>query len=95
MLFRSRVVWATVSGSEPSSTTSIDNFGVPNGQLAIDDKDILVGCQARLCKLNKVDQSVDLVSATLFEKETNVIWITLGKVRYALTSVNGKLSLLK
>ena len=90
-----RVVWATVSGSEPSSTTSIDNFGVPNGQLAIDDKDILVGCQARLCKLNKVDQSVDLVSATLFEKETNVIWITLGKVRYALTSVNGKLSLLK
>ena len=90
-----RVVWATVSGSEPSSTTSIDNFGVPNGPLAIDDKDILVGCQARLCKLNKVDQSVDLVSATLFEKETNVIWITLGKVRYALTSVNGKLSLLK
>ena len=90
-----RVVWATVSGSEPSSTTSIDNFGVPNGPLAIDDKDILVGCQARLCKLNKVDQSVDLVSATLFEKETNVIWITLGKARYALTSVNGKLSLLK
>jgi hypothetical protein len=44
---------------------------------------------------NIVDQSVDLVSATLFEKETNVIWITLGKVRYALTSVNGKLSLLK
>ena len=90
-----RVVWATVSGSEPSSTTSIDNFGVPNGPLAIDDKDILVGCQSRLCKLNKVDQSVDLVSATLFEKEANVIWITLGKVRYALTSVNGKLSLLK
>ena len=90
-----RVVWATVSGSEPSSTTSIDNFGTPNGPLAIDDKDILVGCQDRLCKLNKVDQSVDLVSATLFEKETNVIWITLGKARYALTSVNGKLSLLK
>ena len=90
-----RVVWATVSGSEPSSTSSIDNFGVPNGPIAIDDKDVLVGCQARLCKLNKVDQSIDLVSSTLFEKEANVVWITLGKVRYALTSVNGKLSLLK
>ena len=94
MLFRS-VVWATVSGSEPSSTSSIDNFVVPNGPIAIDDKDVLVGCQARLCKLNKVDQSIDLVSSTLFEKEANVVWITLGKVRYALTSVNGKLSLLK
>ena len=90
-----RVVWATVSGTDPSSTTSIDNFGVPFGPIAIDDKDLLIGCQARLCKLNKFDQSVDLVSTALFEKEANVLWITLGKARYALTSVNGKLSLLK
>jgi hypothetical protein len=90
-----RVVWATVSGTEASSTTSIDNFGTPLGALAIDDKDILVGCESRLCVLNKIDQSVDLVSTALFERETNILWITLGKVRYALTSVNGKLSLLK
>lgn len=90
-----RVAWATISGSDPASTTSIDNFGTPLGPIAIDDKDILVGCEGRLCKLNKIDQSVDLVSSALFEKETNVVWLTLGKVRYALTSINGKLSLLK
>lgn len=90
-----RVVWSTVSGTAPSSTTSIDNFGTPMGPIAVDDKDILTGCENRLCVINKVDQSVDLVSTALFEKETNVLWITLGKTRYALTSVNGKLSLLK
>ncbi len=87
--------WAVISNSDPVVSASSDSYGTPTGALAIDDKELLFGCEERLCKISKLDQSAHLVSNAKLNLKSDAVWITINKVRYALTSVNAKLTLLK
>ncbi len=87
--------WAVISNSDPAVNASSDAYGTPIGALAIDDKELVFGCESRLCKISKLDQSIHLVSNAKSDVKSDVVWITINKVRYALTSVNAKLTLLK
>ena len=90
-----KINWAVISNSDPVIAASSDAYGTPIGALAIDDKDLIFGCEARLCKISKLDQSIHLVSNAKMDKKSDAVWITINKVRYALTSINAKLTLLK
>lgn len=90
-----KINWAVISNSDPVVSASSDAYGTPIGALAIDDKELLFGCEERLCKISKLDQSAHLVSNAKLNLKSDAVWITINKVRYALTSVNAKLTLLK
>lgn len=90
-----KINWAVISNSDPVIAASSDAYGTPIGALAIDDKDLIFGCEARLCKISKLDQSIRLISNAKMDKKSDAVWITINKVRYALTSINAKLTLLK
>jgi hypothetical protein len=74
-------------------TTS--EYGIPNTPITIDDKTIMFGCESRLCALNKVYGSVNLISSGSVQSGATSSWITINKIRYAVAGVSGKLTLLK
>ena len=74
-------------------TTS--DYGIPNSPVVIDEKNIMFGCQLRLCSLNKTNRSALLISKGTVQAGAQSSWITLNKLRYAVAGVSGKLTLLK
>lgn len=87
--------WAVISNTDPIISAASDAYGTPKGALAIDDKELIFGCEGRLCKISKLDQSIHLISNAKSDLKSDAVWITINKVRYALASVNSKLTLLK
>ncbi len=87
--------WAVISNTDPIISAASDAYGTPKGALAIDDKELIFGCEGRLCKISKLDQSIHLISNAKSDVKGDAVWITINKVRYALASVNSKLTLLK
>jgi hypothetical protein len=63
--------------------------------MAIDEKNVLFGCELRLCALNRANKSIALVSRNQIVKNGKASWITINKTRYALAGVSGKLTLFK
>jgi hypothetical protein len=84
-----------VLGANTFTDVTTSEYGIPNSPLAIDDKTIMFGCQLRLCALNRVNGSVDLISSASVQSGSTSSWITLNKIRYAVAGVSGKLTLLK
>jgi hypothetical protein len=63
--------------------------------MAIDDRSVLIGCELRLCEVNRANKSISLVSKNQLERDSASSWITLNKIRYALAGVSGKLTLFR
>ncbi len=87
---RSKVVTAS-----SSTTFTSGNFGIPNSSMAIDDRSILIGCELRLCEVNRTNKSISLISRNQLARDAASSWITLNKIRYALAGVSGKLTLFR
>jgi hypothetical protein len=87
---RTKVVTAS-----SSTTFTSGNFGIPNSSIAIDDRSVLIGCELRLCEVNRANKSISLVSRNQLAKDSASSWITLNKIRYALAGVSGKLTLFR
>jgi hypothetical protein len=87
---RTKVVTAS-----SSTTFTSGNFGIPNSSMAIDDRSVLIGCELRLCEVNRANKSISLVSKNQLERDSASSWITLNKIRYALAGVSGKLTLFR
>lgn len=95
-----QIRWTMLSKPFNISTVKTDNYGTPSEHLATDGKNILFGCQDRLCVLDTskkpLDQSaIHLVKSTQGSELNQNAWVLINKIKYALTAVNGKLSLLK
>lgn len=72
-----------------------DEFGTLNSSISADEKMVLFSCELRLCAVNKTSKAVNLVSKNTIQKGAQVNWITVGKTKYAMAGVSGKLTLLK
>ena len=72
-----------------------DDHGFLSGPLAEDATAALFGCEQRLCTMDKKSQQVRLVVDKEIPKGALSAWITIGKVRYALVGVDGKLTLFR
>ena len=90
-----QISWSEVNPISDPITAGTDYFGIPNAPISLGDRSILFKCANRLCALNKTDQSISLVSGGNFDNSARSEWIIINKVRYALTSYSGKLTLFK
>ncbi len=89
-----QIRYQTLPATKFTDVTTSD-YGIPNSPVAIDEKNIMFGCQLRLCSLNKTNRSALLISKGTVQAGSQSSWITLNKVRYAVAGVSGKLTLLK
>ena len=90
-----QISWSEVNPISDPITAGTDYFGIPNAPISLGDRSILFKCANRFCALNKTDQSISLVSGGNFDNSARSEWIIINKVRYALTSYSGKLTLFK
>jgi hypothetical protein len=72
-----------------------DDHGFLSGPLAEDAKSALFGCQLRLCTMDKKSQEVELVVDQEISSNAISAWIYIGKTRFAVIGVNGKLTLFR
>jgi hypothetical protein len=72
-----------------------DDHGFLSGPLAEDANTSLFGCERRLCAMEKKSLEVKLVVDQEIAKGAVSSWITLGKDRYAVVGVDGKLTLFR
>ena len=90
-----QIQWSKVGVDLSPSTSRSDFFGVPSAPVAVDDLGLIFGCQDRLCYLNKMDQTINLISTASIADSKSATWITLNKIKYALIASGGKLSLFR
>ena len=72
-----------------------DEFGTLHSSISADEKMILFSCELRLCVVNKSNKVINLVSKNSIQKGAQINWVTVGKTKYAIAGVSGKLTLFK
>ena len=72
-----------------------DEFGTLHSSISADEKMILFSCELRLCVVNRSNKVVNLVSKNSIQKGAQINWVTVGKTKYAIAGVSGKLTLFK
>ena len=90
-----QVQWSRMDSVAPPSTSKTEYFGTPSAPVAVDNSGIIFGCQDRLCVYNKNDQTINLISSATVKDSKSATWITINKVKFALASSAGKLTLFR
>jgi hypothetical protein len=80
---------------ELPGSRDVDNYGTPGSPLVIDDKGLLFGCEKRLCAVNNSASNSKLVNGAILDGVKDGAIVAINKVRYAVTSINKKLMLVK
>lgn len=78
----------------PNSAT-VESYGTPGSPLVIDSKGLLFGCEKRLCSIGTSGTTPKLVNGALLDGVKKSATLTINKLRYAVTSINKKLVLIK
>jgi hypothetical protein len=84
-----------IDEDETPKSRAIELFGTPGAPLVIDSKGIVFGCEKRLCSANNSNISPKLVNGAILDGVKDSGTLTVEKVRYAVTSINKKLVLVK
>lgn len=91
--------WVNLTSPTKINVVDTGNFGVPGAPMSVDYKSFAFGCGTRICSadLNSTTQSppIKLVTNSLKSGYFQSDWVTINKIRYAVASVDGKLSFLK
>lgn len=94
-----QIRWDNLSDFSPPATITSDGYGLPTSPLSIDNQTLAFGCQGRICttELKPVigRTTISLVSNFQSPDAIDSDWVTVNKVRYAVASVAGKITLLK
>jgi hypothetical protein len=77
------------------NSARVEEFGTPGSPIVIDNKGLLFGCEKRLCSLGNSAASAKLVNGALLDGVKESATLTINKVRYAVTSINKKLVLIR
>ena len=86
-----QVKFASLENVEFPGTISASSYGRPQAPLAIDSKGISFGCENRLCSSSTTNPAVKLANGAISSSTSGAIAI-INKLRYSITSINGKLS---
>jgi hypothetical protein len=84
-----------IDNDETPEGREVDNYGTPGSPLVIDDKNIIFGCEKRLCSAGNASTTPKLMNGAILDGVKDGAIVTINKVRYALTSINKKLVLVK
>lgn len=94
-----QIRWDNLSDPSPPVTITSDGYGLPTSPLSIDNRTLVFGCLGRICttELKPVagKATISLVSNFQSPDAIESDWVTVNKVRYAVASVAGKLTLLR
>ena len=90
-----QISWGLITPISTSVSISAKNYGAPTAPISIGDKFVLFNCASRLCAINRSSQFISLVSTKNFDNSARSEWITINKIRYVVSSSDGKLSLFK
>ena len=90
-----QISWGLITPISTSISISAKNYGAPTAPISIGDKFVLFNCASRLCAINRSSQIISLVSTKNFDNSARSEWITINKIRYVVSSSEGKLSLFK
>ena len=94
-----QIRWVNIAAPTVVNSMTTGIFGTPSAPSSIDGNSLLFGCAGRICSAtldsDVAKQAIKLASNQPSAPGSDVIWITLKKVRYALASVDRKLTLLK
>ena len=94
-----QIRWMNLDADSRINTVNPDNYGAPSTPMSVDTKTMIFGCQTRVCSLDlnagAISPSMKLVSGVRNSSRADVSWLVLNKVRYAVTSISGKLALVK
>ena len=95
-----QIHWALLSNPAQVNSMTTESFGTPGEHMLLDGKTIIFGCQDRLCSLDTTklalgQNAIHLVTSAQGSDTTQNAWVVVKKIKYLLTSVGGKLSLLK
>ncbi|HUW88610.1 MAG TPA: fibronectin [Candidatus Paceibacterota bacterium] len=94
-----QIRWDNVSDPTLPVTLTTENYGLPNAQLSIDTRTLIFGCQSRLCAADLssagAKNSIHLISNVRGTLTQDSAWVRVNKVRYAVVSVAGKISLVR
>ena len=94
-----QIRWDNLSDQSPPVTITSEGYGLPTAPLSIDNRTLAFGCQERICT-TELKPAAGKASISLVSNSQNPVaiesdWVTVNKVRYAVASVAGKLTLLK
>jgi hypothetical protein len=94
-----QIRWDNVSDSALPITLTTEGYGLPNAQLAVDSRTLIFGCQSRVCAVDLnatgAGGAIHLVSNAQGASLADSAWVRVNKVRYAVLSVAGKISLFR
>ena len=94
-----QIRWMNLDGDSRINTVVPDNYGAPASPMSVDTKTMIFGCQTRICSLDlnaaALKPTIKLVSGVRNNSRADASWVVLNKVRYAVTSISGKLALIK
>lgn len=93
-----QIRWDNLSDQSPAVTITSDGYGLPTAPLSIDNQTLAFGCQGRICttELKPISKTpIRLVSNYQNPVAVESDWVMVNKIRYAVASVAGKLTLLK
>lgn len=94
-----QIRWENLSDNSPPVTLTSDGYGLPTSPLSIDNRTLTFGCQDRICTTELKSTAgrgpINLVSNFQSPVPIDSEWVTVNKVRYAVASVAGKLTLLR
>jgi hypothetical protein len=90
-----QIRFLVIDQDESPGSREVDQFGTPGSPLVIDNKGILFGCEKRLCSANSTASTPKLMNGAVLDGVKDGAIITINKVRYAATSINRKLVLVK
>ncbi len=84
-----------VDEDEIPSSQEVEILGTPGAPLFIDSKGIVFGCEKRLCSASNSNVSPKLVNGAILDGVKDSATLVVEKIRYAVTSFNKKLVLVK
>jgi hypothetical protein len=90
-----QIRFQVIDNDETPEGREVDNYGTPGSPLVIDDKSILFGCEKRLCSAGNASTTPKLMNGAILDGVKDGAIVTINKVRYAVTSINKKLVLVK
>ena len=90
-----QIRFLVIDEDESPEGREVDSYGTPGSPLVIDDKSILFGCEKRLCAASNSSTNPKLMNGAILDGVKDGAIVTINKVRYAVTSINKKLVLVK
>ena len=94
-----QIRWMNLDANSAISSVVPDGYGAPSTPMSVDMKTMIFGCEIRLCTVTlnaaALKPAMKLISGVRSSTRTDASWVVLNKVRYAVTSISGKLALIK